>query len=127
MRGPLSNILAELAQEASVISADLVLGCPNNPSKSIMSHTTRDADNNATHNSDNPIVLPNGPERTPVPMESTTKPCKTVGIYTANGIEHITTDNSRTHTISVFNKKATAQGGLLFIRCAPRAVLVARV
>ena len=114
MRGPLSSMLAELAQEASVLAADLVLGCPNNPSKSIQSNSTRDADNNAVHSRDYPIVLPNGPDRTPVPMEFTEKPCKTVGIYTANGIEHAATDNSRTLTIGVFNKKATSQGGLLF-------------
>ena len=114
MRGPLGNALAELAQEASTIAADVVLGCPNNPTKSIMSHTKRDADDVPIFDSDFPIVLPNGPDRTPVPMEFTTKPQKTVGIYTANGIEHAATDNSRTRTINVFNKKASAQGGIMF-------------
>ena len=86
----------------------------NNPNKSIMSHTTRDADNNLIHSRDYPIVLPNGPDRTPAPMEFTTKPTKNVGIWTANGIEYQTTDDSRTRTINVFTKKATAQGGTLY-------------
>ena len=79
-----------------------------------MSHTTRDADNNLIHSRDYPIVLPNGPDRTPAPMEFTTKPTKNVGIWTANGIEYQTTDDSRTRTINVFTKKATAQGGTLY-------------
>ena len=83
MRGPMSRIQAELAQEASVIAADVVMGCPNNPDKSIMSHTSRDADNNLIHCRDHPIILPNGPGRTPAPMEFTTKPSKNVGIYSS--------------------------------------------